>query len=61
MSGSAPKTKLPGVSYDVFDIVVVPRAFADRDIVRKRPALVLTPFASFGEATGVCTMPCGRK
>jgi len=41
------------VTFDGFDVVVTPFPFADRATERKRPALVLSPFETFGRATGV--------
>lgn len=41
------------MTFDGFDVVVTPFPFADRNAERKRPALVLSPFATFGSATGV--------
>jgi len=40
------------VTYDVFDVVVVPFPFTDRAATRRRPALVLSHAQALGEKPG---------
>jgi mRNA interferase MazF len=44
------------VIFDGFDVVITPFPFADRRTERKRPALVLSGFETFGRATGVAVI-----
>lgn len=41
---------------DVWDVVVMPFPFSDIGISRRRPAVVLTNYASFGQKIGVATL-----
>lgn len=40
------------MSYDVFDVVVVPFPFTDRRATKRRPALVLSRSDAFGDKIG---------
>lgn len=44
------------MTYDAFDVVIVPFPFTDRPISRKRPAVVLTAREPYGAATGQCVI-----
>lgn len=44
------------MAFDAFDVVVTPFPFADKAVERRRPALVLSPFESYGRLTGVATI-----
>jgi mRNA interferase MazF len=46
----------PGVTYDAFDVVIVPFPFTDQNVSRRRPALVLTPQEPYGARTGHCVI-----
>jgi mRNA interferase MazF len=40
------------VSYQQFDVVVVPFPFTDRPVTKKRPALVISDAGNFGDRIG---------
>jgi mRNA-degrading endonuclease toxin of MazEF toxin-antitoxin module len=44
------------VTFDGFDVVITPFPFADRRAERKRPALVLSAYETFGRQTGVAVI-----
>jgi len=44
------------VTYKLFDVVVVPFPFTDQDTDKKRPALVLSDFATFNDVTENCVL-----
>ncbi len=52
MSGAQMKMRRPIVSYDMFDVVVVPFPFTDRTTSKRRPALVLSNAHHFNQAVG---------
>lgn len=43
---------MPIVTYDTFDVVVVPFPFTDRAAVRRRPAVVLSRARALGDGPG---------
>ncbi len=47
MSGLQRTTRKPIVTYDTFDVVVVPFPFTDRSSTKRRPALVVSRHESF--------------
>lgn len=44
------------MTYNVFDVVVVPFPFMDKTAEKKRPALVLSGFESFNNPTENCVL-----
>jgi mRNA interferase MazF len=44
------------VTYKLFDVVVVPFPFTDQSTDKKRPALVLSDFATFNGVTENCVL-----
>lgn len=44
------------MTYEAFDVVVVPFPFTDREVSRRRPAVVLTPHQPYGAGTGHCVI-----
>ncbi len=52
MSGSQRPTKKPIVSFEAFDVVVVPFPFTDRSTTKRRPALVLSDARNFNQQVG---------
>jgi mRNA interferase MazF len=44
------------VTYKLFDVVVVPFPFTDQNTDKKRPALVLSDFATFNGVTENCVL-----
>lgn len=44
------------MTYDAFDVVIVPFPFTDREVRRRRPAVVLTPHQPYGAQTGHCVI-----
>jgi len=44
------------VTFDAFDVVVVPFPFTDQPVTRKRPAVVLSDRQSYGDTTGHCVI-----
>ena len=44
------------MTYDAFDVVIVPFPFTDREVSRRRPAVVLTPSEPYGAQTGHCVI-----
>jgi mRNA interferase MazF len=44
------------VTYKLFDVVVVPFPFTDQNTDKKRPALVLSDFATFNDVTENCVL-----
>ena len=46
------RTRMPIVTYEAFDVVVVPFPFADRAASKRRPALVLSDRAAFNARIG---------
>jgi mRNA interferase MazF len=45
--------KKRSVTFSPFDVVIMPFPFADRRETVVRPAVILTPFAGFGEMSGI--------
>ena len=52
MSGPQRPTKKPIVSFEIFDVVVVPFPFTDRSTTKRRPALVLSDARNFNQQVG---------
>lgn len=44
------------MTYKLFDVVVVPFPFTDQATEKKRPALVLSDFATFNDVTENCVL-----
>jgi len=44
------------VTYDRFDVVIVPFPYTDRSTKKRRPAVVLTASSDYGEPTGQAVM-----
>lgn len=44
------------MDYDRFDVVIVPFPFTDRAQIKRRPALVLSSYSSFGKKAGHSVM-----
>ena len=44
------------MTYKIFDVVVVPFPFTDQNTDKKRPALVLSDFDAFNDATENCVL-----
>lgn len=44
------------MTFDAFDVVIVPFPFTDQPITRKRPAVVLSAREPYGVATGQCVI-----
>jgi len=44
------------VTFDAFDVVVVPFPFTDRASIKRRPALVISSASAFGLETGHCVL-----
>ena len=44
------------MTYDAFDVVIMLFPFTDREVRRRRPALVLTPHQPYGAKTGHCVI-----
>ena len=45
-----------GVTYEAFDVVIVPFPFTDLPVSRKRPAVILTEREPYGALTGHCVI-----
>ena len=52
MSGRQRPTKRPIVTFEAFDVVVVPFPFTDRSTTKRRPALVLSDARAFNKKVG---------
>ncbi len=52
MNGPQKLMKRPIVTFEVFDVVVVPFPFTDRTTTRRRPALVLSDAGNFNKQVG---------
>ena len=44
------------MTYDTFDVVIVPFPFTDREASRRRPAVVLSPSEPYGAQAGHCVI-----
>ena len=44
------------MTFDAFDVVIVPFPFTDREVSRRRPAVVLTANQPYGAQTGHCVI-----
>ncbi len=52
MSGHQKLMKRPIVTFEAFDVVVVPFPFSDRTTMKRRPALVLSDAGNFNRQVG---------
>ncbi len=56
MSGRQGLMRKHIVTFDAFDVVVVPFPFTDRSTTKRRPALVLSDFKAFNKPVGQSVM-----
>lgn len=56
MNGSQQPTRKPIVTYEAFDVVVVPFPFTDKNTTKRRPALVLSEAKAFNRRIAHCVL-----
>ena len=56
MNGHPRPTRKPTVTFEAFDVVVVPFPFTDKTTTKRRPALVLSEAKAFNKRVAHCVM-----